>query len=483
VHAPHAASYAMAFVPASDLGILDSPEEVLSTMTKDGKRRWLYPVESAGRYLTRRKIVGWALIVFFVVLPIVRVGGKPALFLDVARREFTFVGTTFYPTDTFLLMLMLLTAFVGILLFTALFGRVWCGWGCPQTVYLEFVFRPIERLVEGTEHARKKRDDAPHTGEWYARRALKYAAYIVVAALLAHTFVAYFASWDRLIRWMTGDPRDHWGYFVLMAVTTGLIVFDFAIFREQMCTIACPYARLQSVLVDPDSLIVAYDPDRGEPRGRGKSRDGKGDCIDCFACVRTCPTGIDIRDGLQMECVACTQCVDACDSIMDRVGKPKGLIRYASEHELEHIPTKRVRARTVLYSIVFVGLLSAFTFKLATRNAYDVNVGRNVGAGMSAPFITMPDGQIANQLRLRVRNQLGKPVTFTVEAETPQGASVIVIGPSPVPLKPGEMKRVNILVRAPRATFINGTADATFVLRFSDGQSVEEAFPLLGPSR
>lgn len=469
----------MAFISADDLGILESPEEVLTTLTKDGKRRWLYPVESAGRFLTRRKVVGWLLIAFFLLLPVVHIGGKPALFLDMAHREFTFFGTTFYATDTLLLLLLVMTAFVGILLFTSLFGRVWCGWGCPQTVYLEFVFRPIERLFEGSEHQRKKRDDGPATTEKTLRKGGKYLAYTLVAALLAHTFVAYFASWDQLIRWMTGDPREHWGYFLLMAITTGLIVFDFAVFREQMCTIACPYARLQSVLLDPDSTIVAYDPVRGEPRGRGKNREGKGDCIDCLACVRTCPTGIDIRDGLQMECVACTQCVDACDAIMDRVGTPRGLIRYASEHELQNVPTRRVRARTVLYGLVFLGLLSAFTFKVATRKAYDVNVGRTVGA----PFIEMPDGQIANQLRLRVRNQRPDSVSFTVEALAPQGAAVIVIGPSPVPLKPGEMKRVNLLVRAPRADFSGGNAETRLRLTFSNGETVEETYPLLGPSR
>ncbi|HIG73313.1 MAG TPA: cytochrome c oxidase accessory protein CcoG, partial [Bacteroidetes bacterium] len=316
-----------AFVPAADVGVLDSPEEVLTTLRSDGKRKWMYPSESRGRFWRRRQILGWALIALFVALPIVKIKGKPAVLLDVAAREFTLFGTTFYPTDTLFLMLFGISALVSIALLTALLGRVWCGWGCPQTVYLEFLFRPIERLIEGKENVRQRRDarkDLTWDKAW--RKGAKWTVYLAISAALAHVFVSYFVGWSDLIRWMTGPPTEHWGYFLLMAGTTALVAFDFGVFREQMCTIACPYARFQSVLMDEESMIVSYDPTRGEPRGRGKSRmtkDGQplGDCVDCFACVRTCPTGIDIRDGIQMECIACTQCIDACDSIMDKTGQ------------------------------------------------------------------------------------------------------------------------------------------------------------------
>ncbi|MDX1440570.1 MAG: cytochrome c oxidase accessory protein CcoG, partial [Rubricoccaceae bacterium] len=320
------------FLPVDEVGVLESPEEVLTTLGADGKRKWIYPTPSHGRFETRRRILGWALIALFVALPIIQINGRPAVLLDVADRTFSLFGLTFFPTDTFLLLILGIAMVVFIVLLTALWGRVWCGWACPQTVYLEFLYRPIERLIEGREHVRKRRNEGAWTWDKLWRKVLKHSIYVIVSVALAHVFVSYFVGWERLIHWMTGPPTEHWGFFVLMAGTAGLVLFDFGFFREQMCTITCPYARMQSVLMDEDSLIVSYDPNRGEPRGRGKNREDLGDCIDCFACVRTCPTGIDIRDGLQMECVACTQCIDACDDIMDKVGKPRGLIRYTSEN-------------------------------------------------------------------------------------------------------------------------------------------------------
>lgn len=466
------------FVAAERVQVLEAPDQVLSTMTKEGKRRWMYPTPSKGRYYYRRLVFGWALILLFVALPIVRIGGRPAVLLDLLHREFTFFGVTFYPTDTFLLLLLLVGTLLSVILFTALLGRVWCGWACPQTVYMEFLYRPIERWIEGKEHVRQRRDAGPWTFDKAWRKAAKTAIFAVLSLLLAHTFVAYFVGWERLLHWMQQPPTEHWGYFVMMTLTAGLVLFDFGYFREQMCTITCPYARIQSVLLDPDSLIVSYDPSRGEPRGKGKKREDLGDCIDCFACVRTCPTGIDIRDGLQMECIACTACVDACDEIMDRVGQPRGLIRYTSEHALAGAPTRRVRPRTVLYSLLLLGITTAFITLIATRGAYDINVGRSAGQ----PFMELPDGQVANRLRFRVRNQTPKATAFTIEAVTPASAEVKVVGTQPVTLAPQEMTRLEAWVVVPADGFRDGTLDGRFRLRFTDGTTEEVAFPLLGPS-
>ena len=467
------------FVSADAVGILDSPDEVLSTLGRDGVRRWLYPEESRGRHWRRRLVLGWALIAFFVALPVVQVGGHAAVLLDVVGREFHLFGLTLFPTDTFLLLLFGLGALASVLLLTALFGRVWCGWACPQTVYLEFVYRPLERLIEGGETVRRRRDAGPWTLDKAWRKALKLAVFGAVSVALAHVFVSYFAGWDRLLVWMQGSPLDHWGYFVLMAGTSGLVLFNFGYFREQMCTIACPYARFQSVLLDPDSLIVSYDPSRGEPRGRGKERDGLGDCVDCLACVRTCPVGIDIRDGLQMECTACTQCVDACDDIMLRVGKPTGLIRYTSENALDGLPTRVVRPRTLLYGLLLTVTLSALALALASRAPYDVNIVRSVGA----PYLELPDGTVANRLRFRVRNQTPEPATFTVEAVAPTGVAVRVLGAAPLRLASQEMHRVETFVAAPRALFGSaGAVRVTFRLRFSDGTAEDVPFTLIGPA-
>ncbi len=472
------------FLDSDTVGVLDSPEEVLSTLTKEGKRKWVYPVPSHGRYWRARKALGWFLIVLFLGLPIVRLNGRPALLLDFVHREFAILGTVFYPTDTLLLMLFMIGSLLSIFLFTALLGRVWCGWGCPQTVYLEFVFRPIERLIEGKEHVRKRRDAGPWTWDKLWRKSVKLGIFAAISLFLAHTFVAYFVGWDALLRWMQRSPTEHWGFFVMMGMTTGLVLYNFAYFREQLCTIACPYARIQSVLLDPDSLIVSYDPGRGEPRGKRKLQHADsgvalGDCIDCGACVRTCPTGIDIRDGLQMECIACTQCIDACDEIMDRIEKPRGLIRYTSERELMGLKTRRIRPRTVFYMAALLLMSSGFMLVLSQRGGYEVNVGRSVGG----PFTELPDGRIANRLRFRVRNQGDEAFTFTVEATAPAGAEVKLVGPSPVAVGPQQLKRIEAFVVAPSATFHSGAQQGHFVLRFSNGETYETDFPLLGPSK
>jgi cytochrome c oxidase accessory protein FixG len=325
-------------------------------------------------------------------------------------------------------------------------------------------------------HARRgTKDRSTFDRVW--RKATKYALFILASLFLAHTFVAYFVGWERLIAWMQQPPVEQWGYFVFMAITTGLVLFDFAYFREQMCTIACPYARIQSVLLDEDSLIVSYDPYRGEPRGRGKNRDGMGDCVDCFACVRTCPTGIDIRDGLQMECVACTQCIDACDDIMDRVGQPRGLIRYTSESALETGRSRILRPRVVLYVALFALAASLFAIVLTNRGPFDVNVGRAAGA----PYMELPDGQIANRLRFRVRNQTAETRAFDIRAVAPAGSEVRLVGTAPISLDPAEMTRVEAWIVVPASALTNGSVDGVFELVFDDGSRHTSEFTLLGP--
>jgi cytochrome c oxidase accessory protein FixG len=469
--------------------ILESPEEVLSTLSADGKRRWIYPVPSPGRFARRRKVVGYFLVVLYLALPILPIGGRPAVLLDFIHREFALFGFTFYPTDTLLLLLFGVSLVLAVIVGTALLGRVWCGWACPQTVYLEFVFRPIERWIEGKEHVRLKRDQGPLTWDKAWRKGLKGSIYFTIALLLAHTFVAYFVGWSSLIDWMTSPPENHFGFFGMMALTTGLILYDFGYFREQMCTIACPYARMQSVLLDPDSLIVSYDPGRGEPRAHRSRKvlkeeaaghvPAQGDCIDCFACVRTCPTGIDIRNGLQMECVACTQCIDACDAIMDKIGKPRGLVRYTSERALAGEASRLLRPRPVLYSLLILAAGSAFVAGLVTRSAYDLNIGRATGA----PFTELPDGTIANRLRFRLRNQTDAPAALTIAAEPAGSAELRFVGVHPVSLLPGEMIRLEAWVVVPRSFFQASTNRvATFRITSTDGISETVSFPLLGPS-
>ena len=420
-------------------------------------------------------MVAYSLMLVFFLIPHLRMRGKPLILLNLPRRHFTLFGTTFLPTDTLLLMLLLASVIIGIFLLTALFGRVWCGWTCPQTVYMEFLFRPIERWVEGGRSGSLGLDKANR--HFHPRRLLKYVIYAVLSVFLAHTFLAYFVGTEALSEWMRRSPAEHPTSFLIMAGTALAIFGDFAYFREQTCLVACPYGRMQSVLLDRQSLIVAYDPTRGEPRMKGKVRPpGAGDCIDCGACVQTCPTGIDIRHGLQMECIHCTQCADACDDIMERVGKPKGLIRYSSRELLEGHKRHLIRPRTVLYPLAFAGFLGAFTYALATRDAADVTV---LG-GQGEPFTQQADGRIANQVRVKITNRTDADHDYRIEVVGASEGSVIV-PQNPLHVATGQSAVTPLFVLLPRSAFHDGEHHVT--VRVSDGAgfSTDTPYRLVGP--
>jgi cytochrome c oxidase accessory protein FixG len=421
-------------------------------------------------------VVAYALMAFFLTLPWIRIAGRPAVLLDVPRREFTIFGTTFLPTDTLLLMLLLFSCIIAIFLFSALFGRVWCGWGCPQTVYMEFVFRPIERLFEGGRSGSLAMDKA---GQWFhPRRVAKYATYLAISLLLAHTFLAFFVGTDAIAHWVRLSPYEHPAPFLVMAVTTLLIFVDFTWFREQTCLIACPYGRWQSVLLDRQSTIVAYDFNRGEPRRAGKVRpEGVGDCVACNACVTTCPTGIDIRNGLQMECIHCTQCMDACDHIMVAVGKPKGLIRYASRDALAGKPRHLLRPRTILYPAAFTAAFGSFIFALNTKAKADVTLLRSG----SEPFVVEADGRVSNQVRVKIANRSHESHQYVITLSGVEGAQVIA-PESPLTVKAGETRTTSVFVLLPATAFVKGRRDVTVKISDADDYSGEFPFNLMGPA-
>jgi cytochrome c oxidase accessory protein FixG len=450
---------------------------VLPTLNEDGSRNWIRPKPSPGTWWRRRQVVAYVLMVVFVAIPHIRIGGKPAFLMSFPKREFNLMGWTFLPTDTLLFMLFLFSSIIGIFLLTALFGRAWCGWACPQTVYLEFLFRPIERLFEGGYAGSRKLD---REGKfWGARRVAKYAVYAVLSLFLAHTFLAYFVGTEQLAVWVTQSPWDQPTGFVVMAITTIAIWYNFTYFREQTCLIACPYGRWQSVLLDKQSIIVAYDYLRGEPRGKGTEPrpDTMGDCIDCKACVTTCPTGIDIRNGLQMECVHCTQCIDACDAIMDKVGKPRGLIRYSSQEALAGKPRKLLRVRTVLYPLAFTLALSTMLVLLFNKETADVTVLR----GLGAPFTEEADGTIANQVRIKIANRGDADARYTITLDGANGGRVIS-PENPLVVAEGATRETSIFVLLPRDGFANGERAVTITV--SDGARFTTTVPwrLQGPS-
>lgn len=434
------------------------------------------PRLSLGKFLKARRVVGWTLILIFVTAPLIHLNGNPLMFLDVEHRKFYLFGGTFLPTDSFMLMLLMLSIFLGVFWLTALVGRAWCGWGCPQTVYMEFLFRPIERLFEGGPAAQRALDNKKGLS---GRRVAKNAVFLVLSFLLANVFLAYFVSYATLWVWVTDVPWANPGGFGVVAFMTGLVFFDFAYFREQMCTVICPYARLQSGLLDRHSMVVGYDVLRGEARKKAsKRKEGEkhGDCIDCNACVVTCPTGIDIRNGLQLECIACAQCADACDSIMIKVGKEPGLIRLGSQESLEkHEPSKKLRVRTVLYPVVIAVLMGALVFSLNSQQDADVTVLR----GLSAPFVE--DGTtVRNQLRVKVVNRQDTVRTFTISI--PELSATQVIAPmNPLSVQGESSATTPVFVTIEKSELTNGFK--TIMVHVTDGDTFEAQVPmkLLGP--
>ncbi|MEM1354787.1 MAG: cytochrome c oxidase accessory protein CcoG [Planctomycetota bacterium] len=481
--------------PVQDNPNLLQPEEhVLSTLEADGSRRWLKPKLSRGRFLVFRRFFGWLLILIFTVLPFLSINGYPPLLLDVVNRRFHIFGQTFLPTDTFLLALFMLTVFLSVFLITALFGRVWCGWACPQTVYLEFVYRPIERLFDG----RVGRGGKPARPPAAWRTAAKYLLYLIISLHLAHVFLAYFVGVDQLFSWSLGSPLNHPFAFVIIFAATGLLMFNFGYFREQLCIIACPYGRFQSVMLDKASMIISYDPNRGEARGKltGKKRrlfeeknkpeaertvgldilQQAGDCIDCHECVTTCPTGIDIRDGLQLECIGCAQCIDACHTIMNKVGRPTGLIRYTSQNALEGSGKKLVRPRVVIYPLLVTVVFSAFLFVLVNQSSADVTLLRSLGQ----PYIILNDQRVQNTLRLKIVNRSDQPQTYRVEIESPDGVRIRMMD-GPLPLQAGQTQTTPIQLAAPFEMFRAGRLDVTLVVRDESGLEHREQVQLKGP--
>ena len=390
--------------------LLPTPtRDSVTTIRSDGSRPYLYPADVRGRFALARRLAGYALIVFYLSLPWLPVNGYPAVFLDVAERRFHLMGLTFAAQDLWLLFFVITGLGFTLFFVTALFGRVWCGWACPQTVFLDHLYRPIERFFEGDAVRRRALAAAPLSWEKVVRRGLKQSAYLMVSIVLTHLFLAYFVSVPEVWHMVRSAPTEHWGVFVFMAAYTGLTYFIFAWFREQVCIVICPYGRIQSALTDDHTLVIGYDPVRGEPRGRVGAA-GVGDCVACNRCVQVCPTGIDIRQGQQMECVGCTACIDACDEVMTRVGKPTGLVRYDSLRAFSGQPTRWVRPRTLLYfGLLLVGAGVA-GWAVSTLRPANLGVTRMVGA----PYI-LDAAEVRNQYLVRIVNKRNVPARFQVE--------------------------------------------------------------------
>lgn len=368
----------------------------LATVREDGKRNWIYPKKITGFFFRYRTYLSWVLLAILFAGPFIKIQGKPLLLLNFFERKFIIFGQVFWPQDTHILLFLLLIFFVFVILFTVVFGRVFCGWACPQTLFMEMVFRKIEYWIEGTASQQKKLDAMPWNGEKIRKKAIKWSIFGIISILIGHTALAYLIGIEQVQQAIMHPPSENLSTFIGLIAFSAAFFIVFTLLREQVCLVACPYGRLQGVLLDKNSINVAYDHKRGEPRGKLKRsislEENTGDCVDCGLCVSVCPTGIDIRHGVQMECVNCTACIDACDQIMDKVNRPKGLIRYASENSIMSGHQKLLTPRVKGYSVVLVVLMAAFVGLLATRKELGATITRFPGM----TYQERTDGNVSN---------------------------------------------------------------------------------------
>jgi cytochrome c oxidase accessory protein FixG len=398
-------------------------DEHASSLRSDGSRNYVHPADVKGRFTRLRYIIFAVLIAIYVALPFVKVGGHPAVFMDIVNRKFYLFGAVFNAQDFWLMFFLLSGVGLTLLMVTAIKGRLWCGYACPHTVFLEGVFRRIERFIEGPRAQRLRRNAAGLTFDSAWRKLLKHAIYIVIALLLSHVFISYFVSLPSLVDMVQESPAKHPTAFTWVVVMSAILWFNFAWFREQLCLIICPYGRLQSAMTDRDTMVIGYDFNRGEPRGKA-SDPSNGDCIDCKRCVVVCPTGIDIRNGLQMECVGCAACVDACDEIMEKVDRPTGLVRYDSLNGLEGKSKRVRRPRLYFYGGIATLWLVGAAFAFNQSSEFEANVLRHEGA----PFAVV-DGQVRNSVRIHLVNKTSKRQTFVVTPENTSRIAYIVPRP------------------------------------------------------
>ena len=413
----------------------DQFRDNIGTVDKEGKRIWMYPKKPKGSYHTKRAIVAIVLLGLLFSGPFIKIGGQPLLLFNIFERKFVLLGIPFWPQDFYLFGLAMITFFVFIILFTVVFGRVWCGWACPQTIFMEMVFRKIEYWIEGDAAKQMKLKNMPWTAEKIFKRVLKYVIFMAISLLIAHTLMAYLIGVDKVIDIVTASPYEHWSGFLGMLFFTGIFFWVFSYFREQACIAVCPYGRLQGVLLNKDSMAVSYDFKRGEPRGKikkGEIQEGQGDCIDCKLCVHVCPTGIDIRNGTQLECVNCTACMDACDEVMTKVNRPKGLIRIASYNGIVEGTKKIFTGRVVGYSVVLTAILVALGTLLSNRTAVDATALRVPGQ----LYQKNEKGDIQNLINILFINKSFDPIELEVKVRNIPTAIIQQVGKPGIKLGP-----------------------------------------------
>lgn len=423
----------------------------VGTMDTTGKRKWVYPRKPKGKYTNYRLLVSILLLIIYFSIPFIKINGNPVLLINIIERQFYILGQPFYPQDFFILALGAITSLVFIILFTVAFGRIFCGWICPQTIFLEMIFRKIEYAIEGDRNKQIRLDNQAWDSEKIWKRSLKWFSFMLISLIITHIMFMYIVGYEEVFNIMQQGPFEKPTNFLVMVLFTAAFYFVFAWFREQVCTMVCPYGRLQGVLIDKETINVFYDYKRGENRSKWKKGEdrraaGKGDCIDCKQCVVVCPTGIDIRDGLQMECVNCTACIDACDEVMVKVGLPTGLIRYASEREIEEQTKFKFTTRMKAYTVVLALLTGFLGFLLYNRGEMEAKFLKQPGSSF---FIR--DGKITNTYNYTFLNKSNETKTVIIKIIEPKNGEIASSAANRIILKRDAMIKGTVNVSFPES--------------------------------
>lgn len=401
--------------------------DALATVRDDGKRNWVFPKKVTGVFYRYRTYLSWLLLAILFAGPFIKIDGRPYMLFNIFERKFIIFGAAFWPQDTHLLIFLLLIFFVFVILFTVVFGRVWCGWACPQTLFMEMVFRKIEYLIDGDASQQRALKEGPWTAEKIWKRTVKLGVFALISLMIGHLVMAYLIGVDQVKAIISSPPTQNMAGFIGLIAFSGIFMGVFSWLREQACLVVCPYGRLQGVLLDNNSINVMYDFVRGEPRAPIRKQveevTPKGDCIDCGLCVQVCPTGIDIRNGTQMECVNCTACIDACDEVMVKVERPKGLIRYASENSIKQGFQKLFTGRVKGYSVVLLILVTAFVSLIVTREDLEGTITRFPGM----TYQEREGGKVSNLYNITLINKTFEPQKVEIAALA-EGMDVEIIG-------------------------------------------------------
>jgi len=456
----------------------------IPTADQKGRRLWVYPRKPKGRLTTARTWVSVFLLLILFAGPFIRINGNPLLMMNIVARKFVVFGQIFWPQDMFIFAIAMVTVLVMVVLFTAVYGRIWCGWLCPQTVLMEMVFRKIEYFIEGDSYEQRTLDKAPWSAGKLFKKGLKQIIFFTLSFIISNWLLMYIIGSDAWYKLVTDNPAHHVKGLSAMVLFTLLFYGIFARFREQACTFICPYGRFQSVLLDESSIVVAYDHKRGEKRMRflrtepldHRRSQGGGDCVSCNLCVQVCPTGIDIRNGTQMECVNCTACIDACDGVMDKVGFPRGLIRYASENNIQRGEKLKATPRTIAYTVILLLLSGLLTYLLVSRDDIETHILRAPGS----LFQTMPNGDISNLYLMKVMNKTNHEVPMEVRLESPAGTLTV---PGGKLLVPSEAMKESAVVVQLSPVQLAGPSTAVIIGVYENGTQIDQVkTSFMGPT-